>query len=354
MGIKDINSFLQKQEITYENISPIKNLSGHRIAIDSCNWLYTFMPDAFKKYVNNSNFDLTSDIDYFQIFRFLLKDLIDFINLLAENQITPIFVWDGKHPDDKSETKEKRREDRRKRISKAEELKSELEKIHPLKRDPVQLNEWKKMFVSSTRLPYEYFDKFKIFLECTGIPSITAKNDAEKLCAEMNICGFVIGIWSRDTDLYALGALTMIIGMTEYNFRYIQPREFIKELGMKVEDFRDFCIACECDFNSRIKGMGPMKLFKLFQKHGTLDEIISKKILDNTECLNLVKCRKYLTPKINSCKRKFYKDISSYNFNPEIFLEKAKEFLLSFNLENYYNLLKNNLLSLEPPKNLFD
>lgn len=358
MGIKDFNSFLKKREVPCFITSPSTSLSGYRIAIDTYNWLYTYMSSAYNRYFSKPDFVLEDDIDDKEVFRYLLTDLRDFIMICTDRNITPVFVWDGEHPEEKSQTKIKRREERIKRAIEAEELKKELLSQHVLMRDKKKIEEWKIKFSTSTRLKRVYFDLFDRFIEALGLPNLHAEGDGEKLCVELNQCGYVCAIWSRDTDLYALGATIMITNLNEYNCEYVEIEEIKKGLHMTQEQIRDFCIACECDYNQRIRGYGPIKIFKLLTDHNSLEKVMQVKPELNWAQLNLEICRKYLTPDLESCYQKYTDRESLLNHSNEIFEEQFPKFseLLetehSIKIKNWKTPIKNSLKHLTQPKSV--
>jgi len=328
MGIKDINKFIRSKEVEFEFKAYLSDLSGHRVAIDALNWLYTYMPMTFKNYMKQYN--IADEVDQEKVFNMLLVDLLDFISVWIEKNITPVFVWDGDHPFLKTETRAKRRAQRAKKM---EELKEQLEVLrsqHFLSRDPIVVEKWKNDFAQNTRLEDEYINLLKEVIISIGIPSFTAEGDGEKHCAQLNIEGQVIGVWSRDTDLYALGAIHMITSVRENDFDFIDPQKIREALGMDLEQFRDFCIMCGCDFNDNIKGWGPVKVYKLFKEHNfDISEIKSvhgEKY--NFDQLKIEECRKLLSVDSET----HYQDI---DFDSEMYKEIGRQVLEQYGCHRF-------------------
>lgn len=358
MGIKDVNSFLKKQEIPCFISSPVTCLSGYRIAIDTYNWIYTYMSSAYNRYFSQPDFLMEDEVNEREVFKYLLTDLRDFIIICADKNITPVFVWDGQHPEEKSQTKIKRREERIKRATEAEELKQQLLSQHKLLRDKKKIEEWKIKYSTSTRLSRVYFDLFGDFIEAIGLPNIRAEGDGEKLCVELNLCGYVCAIWSRDTDLYALGATIMITNLNEYSCEYVEIQEIRDGLKMTQSQIRDFCIACECDYNQRIKGYGPIKIFKLFNLHKTIESIMEAKPELNWAQLNLEICRKYLTPDLEECYSRYTDKEELLNFSIEVYEQQFPVYIQtledehSVKIKNWKAPMKNSLKKLTQPKSV--
>lgn len=315
MGIQDINKFLDDKNIVFRSTAPLTSLSGYRIAIDSCNWIYTYMSTAYKQYLNSAEFCIDENIKIIDgnpqplmltfrhenVFKILLGDLFSFIILLTENNITPIFVWDGEHPFEKTDTKKKRVEERETRLETAECLALNLVNSHILKRDPEDLKKWKSLIQTSLRLPSKYFKEIRKTIRSLGFANLMAEADAEKLCAELNFSGQVAGVWSRDTDLYALGTPTMITRVSDYEIEFIQTQDIRKGLSeitgdeWSIDKLRDFCIALGCDFNKRIPKLGPVSTFKMFCEFGSLDSAQEQKTDKDWNILNIDICRELLT-----------------------------------------------------------
>ena len=104
MGIKHLNQFLRSEcGESIKNIQ-IAELSGKKIAIDISIYAY--------KYESNDS---------------LIENIYIMLSIFRQNNITPVFVFDGKPPTEKKALLEKRREDKKEAEQEYNILKKKLE-----------------------------------------------------------------------------------------------------------------------------------------------------------------------------------------------------------------------------------
>jgi 5'-3' exonuclease len=108
MGVEGINNLLKRHAANAFFTLAITELSGKRIAIDGNNWMYTNMATARKKVINKTDV-ATQEPDPREIRREWFLAAVKFVTGWLSYNITPVFVFDGQHPVEKSETKSKRR-----------------------------------------------------------------------------------------------------------------------------------------------------------------------------------------------------------------------------------------------------
>lgn len=340
MGIKDINQLLK--ESNFKDKASLDSLENRRIAIDAFNWIYTYMSCAFKSVLFKKDFDFYNDVDERQVFRVLAKDFLNFLKNLLDVNITPVLIWDGEHPISKTEAKLKRRAERAKRIEECNILLEQLKSKNGNSRNFSEVKIWKDKFCQNSRLEGPTLMALKDIAESLGVPSIQAPGDAEKLCAEFNRRGLVAGVWSRDTDLYALGSPCIItqIDFSMNTFDYIDGSKILTFLNLESDEFLDLCIMCGCDFNDRIKGIGPKKSLKFIQEYKKCENI--PKI--NIDCLNLQQCRELLTVS----KIPFNVENQELKCNPDKF-ESGKEILSFYSIEYMHSEFHNSLVNCQEP-----
>jgi 5'-3' exonuclease len=85
---------------------------------------------------------------------------------------------------------------------------------------------------------------------------------------------------------------------TPTHFTAVVPPLILKKTGLTRAQFTDLCIMLGCDFNSRVKGIGPAKSWKLFQtareKYPDSTRLIELIAADNEidfSLLNAERCR---------------------------------------------------------------
>lgn len=326
MGINDLVPFLKKNAPSCFVETPAKNLCRKRIAIDSYNWIFTYLGNCVK-YASSKLKDPLDEIKEELVFNTLLKEFLRFNNKLLGHKITPIWIWDGDAVPAKLDTKQKRREERKKRVEKKETVRKQLAEMSVLERPPELIEIYRKLQSDTFYFPKERIIELRDICDRIGIPSITAKGEGEYLAASLAVERIVACVWSADTDTYAMGAPFVT---RKLDFRYTDKTLYIegvftptilKTLNLTHNEFRDFCIMCGCDFGKRIKGVGPMKSLDLIRKYKSIEEIDLNNEKIDVSSLNHDICREMLTPSISELK-----DHDSIKISPEEYDEDLDKY----------------------------
>ena len=347
MGISDLVPFLKKNAPNCFVETPAFNLNNRRMAIDGHNWIFTYLGNSVK-YCSTKLKDPMGTIEADDVFRNLLREFMKFNIKLLNYKITPVWIWDGESLPAKIDTKAKRREERRKRVEKKDNLKKQLDEMSVLERPTELLETYKKLQADTFYFPGSKIQELKELTERLGIPSITAKSEGEYLAASMAVERIVACVWSADTDTYAMGA-PFVTKKLEFrnNKLYIEgvfTPSILKTLDLTYQEFRDFCIMCGCDFGTRIKGIGPMKSYDLIKKYKCIEEIDINNEKIDVSCLNHETCRKLLTPSITELEgRTDILNISSEEYDHD--LEK-------YNLKSDFDILFSRTRNFPPAENV--
>lgn len=363
MGINGLNKFLLKQcPSAFINL-PMSYFKGKRIAIDSDNILRRLMSRAHKEIVDKTNVSVMEP-ERDDIIKKWVYHTKNFVLDLIRYGITPIFVFDGKYIDEKSETQEKRRADKNKRIAEAEDMKTKIMEIDELERTPAMVTELRKKMHHLGFLNSDEKEIMIGILSAVGIPVLKAKGEGEQLCAMLCIEGKVDAVYSRDTDLVVFGCPLTIsepagyihnpkTDRVEESFKCTLFKPILSELGMTYETFRDLCIMAGCDFNNNIPHLGVGKSYNILKECGSIDNLpakyhirskcikhptckaITEKYEDQVECLNHVKCREILGHYPSQTITNNDDDDLTENFNININLIDARDRLEAFGAEDW-------------------
>lgn len=187
---------------------------------------------------------------------------------LVENNIKPVYVFDGKPPVLKGGELEKR-------MLRKEEAVKQLENI----KDEGKLEEIVRYEKRMVRVTREQNDEAKKLLELMGIPYVDAPCEAEAQCAELARAGKVFAAASEDMDTLCYKPPQLLRHLTFSEARkmpidQISYDKVLESLEMDAETFVDLCILLGCDYCETIKGVGPVTAFKLIKEHGSLDNIV--------------------------------------------------------------------------------
>src|SRR5438093_2517493 len=220
--------------------------------------------------------------------------------LIANFDIKPVFVFDGKPNQLKRRTIEMRREARKK---------AEVEYVEAVsKKDYAKA--WSKA-VMTGRVTGSVLDDSKRLLTLMGIPWVEALEDAEAQASYMAARGDVWAVGSKDYDclLYGAPILARYLTLTGREWLPAQKRsrplipELIKLsenltlLGITREQLVDLAILVGTDFNQGVKGVGPKKALKLVHDYGSIQQIPEEIRSKLTEDLNTVR-QIFLKPRV--------------------------------------------------------
>jgi len=299
MGIKSIEAFLkEKCPSAYMNV-PLTVFTDKCIAIDAPILIYKYITIANNTVINEMNNPLDV-INKRRILSLAVEKILDFNMVLFSHRITPIWIFDGKPIDAKATCLVKRKETKDKIIDKINNARQELESKHVLKITQDELNNFKKVLRTNPNVTQNDIREIYTILKKIGIPSFIAEGDAEKLCSALDRERIVHGVWSSDSDNYALGTSIRIFEFAnriqgQYYVSIVRLETILEECKISLFFLVDFCIMCGCDFNSNIPLIGPKKSYKLLEQCKSIDnlpEFNGKTFLDKT-ILNHQNCRLY-------------------------------------------------------------
>jgi len=220
--------------------------------------------------------------------------------LIADFDMKPVFVFDGKPNPLKKRTIEMRREARKK---------AEVEYVEAVsKKDYAKA--WSKA-VMTGRVTGSVLDDSKHLLTLMGIPWLEALEDAEAQASYMAARDDVRAVGSKDYDclLYGAPILARYLTLTGREWLPAQRRsrplipELIKLsenltlLGITREQLVDLAILVGTDFNQGVKGIGPKKALKLVHDYGSIEQMPDEIRSKLTEDLNSVR-QVFLKPRV--------------------------------------------------------
>jgi flap endonuclease-1 len=272
-GIKmgtQIGTLLTKNPITYEE------LSGKVIAIDAYNTIYQFLSAIRQKdgsLLTDSSGNPTSHI----------TGLFSRTSKLRDANIKPVFVFDGKPPEMKRDTLDKRKE-------------SKLNAAHnyEIAKDEGNIEDMKKYAQGTSRITPQIIEESKKLLDLMGIPYVQAESEAEAQAAFMVIRGDADFVGSQDYDSFLFGAENVVRNLgssgkrkvpgkkayTSITPEHISLSDSLANLGLTREQLIDLSICIGTDFNEGIYRVGAKTALKLIQKHENIDTLIREEDKD--------------------------------------------------------------------------
>lgn len=280
MGIKGLYRLLYKYA---PKISiPITSLNGTSMAIDVHNYLYRIWYVSQIKVITSG----MMEPDHNQVVNEVLGMIHKFINKLVYHQIHPIFVFEGKAHKDKLPVQEKRRELQMKYKQRIESLKNMVTNDNI---DDID-EQLKSLYCRSINIYEQDITNIRnILMSYPGVMVLNARYEAEQLCSSLYIEGEVQSVYSTDTDNLVYGCGLLLTNMDDHGcFMGYSLHNILSGLGLTIEQFRDLCILMGCDYNTNIRGIGPIKSYELIRKYKSIDRLPESY---DRSCLNYERCR---------------------------------------------------------------
>jgi flap endonuclease-1 len=255
---------LQISEIVARKEIEISDLRGKTLAIDAFNVIYQFLSTIRQP-------DGTPLMDSKQRITSHISGLFYRNMSLIHDGIKLIYVFDGKAPDLKHGTQEKRLEAKEEAREKYEEAKSE-ENVEEMGRYAKQI----------THLTKEMIEEAKELLTAMGIAIIQAPSEGEAQASYICQQGDVYAVGSQDYDCLVFNSPKLIQNLTlakkrktatgyiEIKPQLIETANVLKELELDHEQLICLAILSGTDYNpGGVKGIGPKKALKLVKEHKT-------------------------------------------------------------------------------------
>jgi flap endonuclease-1 len=263
MGIPKLNAYLlnhcSKHSIDKKHLSIF---SGKTIVIDTSIYLYKFAETNC-----------------------IIESLYQMIRTFAYYNIKPIFVFDGKPPDEKKALIHKRND--MKSIAGSKQIAAEVEyetiyellnktsedfkKLDSLK---ILINNLKKQCVRVSRSDS---DRARSLLTICNIEYYNAEGEADELCAHMVLSKKAWACMSDDMDMLVHGCTRVMRGLSMHNHTvtFYNINGILRDLDLNITDFRRIAVFSGTDYNIS-HSVNIADVFEQFY-------VYKKLALDNTE-----------------------------------------------------------------------
>jgi len=311
MGIKDLNKLVKENAPNAIVSVPLSFFWGRRIAIDATNLLFRYFSTAWSAQVYKTRVDI-EDVDRDQAFIIMLSNVSSFLTKLLKYGITPVFVFEGKAPVEKSATRQKRINQRNKIKNRISTLRVEISKLDILDRTTDIINSLRKQVKQHVCPTGGEIKKFESILQAIGIPTMRAEGEAEEFCSALAFNGIVSAVFSTDTDNLVYGTPIWIKEIKEKKINNVTGNyedmatavligTVLSNTNLTFEQFIDICIMSGCDYNQRIRkigksrGLGIKKCMELIREYGSIDNLPGEYDL---KLINHVKCRQLFSSRL--------------------------------------------------------
>lgn len=228
MGIKNLNKLLY-EKCCKNSISKIhfRELSGKTIVIDTSIYLYQFLGEGS-----------------------LMENMYLFISIMKLYNITPIFIFDGKPPPEKTDLLRQRYIEKKNAKQKYNDLHSSLSNMTADERRlaELEMNNLKRQFV---RIYDEDIKKVKELMDAYNVTYIDSPNEADDLCVYMVKSGKAWGCMSDDMDMFVYGCPYIIrnLSLMKHTITLYKTEDILQDLKLSEKEFREILTISGTDYN---------------------------------------------------------------------------------------------------------
>ena len=229
MGIKHLNKYLLRNcRNSVKNIY-FSELKNKKISIDISIYLYQFE--------RNGN---------------LIDGINSMINIFKIHNIIPVFIFDGKPPDEKKNILQERRKQKNKNREKIEQLTIMMES-NPSQDKNIILSTIERLRQQCISITREKIEQVKNIIRLNGFTYYDAPQEADELCSILATRGQVWACMSEDMDMFVYGCPRII---RYFNIRKPTVKLYIfntilSELNISSNNFKQICILSGTDYNSQ-------------------------------------------------------------------------------------------------------
>ena len=250
----------------------ISELSGQKFAVDAFNTIYQFLSSIRGQ-------DGTPLMDFKGNVTGHLTGIFYRNARLLENGIRPIYVFDGKPPDEKKNVLDERKAH-----------KTEAEAAWKAALEKGNMAEARKAAQATSRLTQKMAGEAKELLSYMGIPAVDAPSEGEAQASQMVIEGTADAVASQDYDCLLFGAPLLLRnlsiggrrklpGKSEYVDvapEFIALDDALSKLGVSRQQLIWMGILVGTDFDEGVKGIGPKKALKIVKESKSLKDATEK------------------------------------------------------------------------------
>ena len=223
MGVKLLSKLLKTECSDCVRKIHLRQLYGEKICIDTSIYIYRYK-------------SMESLIEKFYLMCSIFKNY----------NIIPLFVFDGKPPEEKRDELNRRRENREKAWKKYDELREKFGSS-PNKHQEKKLETLKRSIV---RVKREDIINIKNLILSMGFKYIEAEGEADKLCAALVRKNKVYGVLTEDMDLFAYGCPVVFryISLINHTVMMYNLKDILKKLKISLENFQLLCVMSGTDY----------------------------------------------------------------------------------------------------------
>lgn len=234
MGIRQLNKYLLKNCCNSSSIRNIhfSELTNKKLSVDISIYLY--------------NFESRGN---------LINGVYEMINTFKFYGIIPVFIFDGKPPDEKKYIIQERKNKKEKNKERIEELNSELNNLDnniSLEEKNNILSNIQKLERQTIFITREKIEQVKNIIRISGATYYDAPQEADELCSILAIREQVWGCISEDMDIFIYGCPRIIRYFNLFNktAKLYNLENILYDLNISFNNFKQICILSGTDYNT--------------------------------------------------------------------------------------------------------
>jgi len=251
MGNADLRDIAHIEDVAFGDFSGV-------VAVDAHNWLYRYLTTTVK---------FTSERRYTTADGEEVANLIGIVQGLPkffDNDLTPVFVFDGGVTDLKDDEVAKRRAAR----ADAEERRKAAE-------ERGDAAEAARLEARTQRLTDTIHETSREVLRLLDVPVVEAPAEGEAQCAYMNRVGDADFSGSEDYDTMLFGGPRTLRQLTSKGDPELMDLDrTLADHDITREQLVDVAMLCGTDFNEGVRGIGPKTALTAVKEHGDLFAVL--------------------------------------------------------------------------------
>jgi hypothetical protein len=232
MGIKHLNRLLLSQcsDRSIRNVH-LSDLAKKTVVIDTSIYLYKFLE-------KNA----------------LLENIYLMINVLQKYNILPVFIFDGKPPEEKRELLMKRRQNKDNAENKYNAIVASLASTATtLSNESVVVvsNELERLKRRFIRITPDHISLAQNLMDAFGVPYLFSHGESDQLCAFLVKHQFAYACVSDDMDMFLYGCPRVLrfVNFIQHECTMYDFPVILEEMRMTATNFRDAIIMSGTDYN---------------------------------------------------------------------------------------------------------
>ncbi len=266
MGIRNLMAIIKKHcpEATWNTILTLTEIPRpgeySRVAVDTSILLYKYRHASSKSH---------NDLH--------ITGFINRVNFYLQAKTFPLFVFDGKPPEEKADTLAERREAREKAEEAIRVLETQVESQDLTEAGRQEIKD--RLDNARTNLVYvkrEHFQDVRVILSCLGVPYFDPSEygmggEAEHICSTFQKRGIVDHVVTDDTDTFVFGATSVLRSSAKGKVQHMFLNNILQGLGMTYMEFVDFCIISGCDYCNTIPRVASAGAYAAIKKYKNIE-----------------------------------------------------------------------------------